>query len=430
MRIFIVAISVLAALTLQMFGDETKAAASVTIPSSNSSTETTDVFSLDLKEIAASLPSDSTVRLPSQIQIKQDERIQEQFSFKALSSSSEYGVSIQIFKYKPNSNCEQQQDSCLVGRITVTDKNIVDAVKEYQKYQDSAKIVSLKNNLSGYLLDDRLKNSTAAFSELAWQQDNQLYLISLKSEYSDNLLSVANSIIDAKPIQNQKLLASQIQEESRENTLIIPNRRPVLTTAEHLRKGEILTTIRTRRFLTSGTAQSDGLTDQPTIGISWGITDKLELTLDAQSVDNAGPARQGEFFAERINSQGRTNFFQERTLQAKYQIWQNENATQAISGVVAMSSGTSSRPYQFIDRNNILTEGLNRGASFSFELPYTITPNDTWQFTLSPKVAFLPENNALYYSKLPNSNSGSFGTSIGLASGISYTIKSQIDIMG
>lgn len=429
MRILSFSFSVLVAITLQVFADETKAVG-VTIPSSTSSTENTDFFSLDIKEIAAGLPFKSAIRLPSQIQIKQDDSSQDKYSFKTLSSSSEYGVSIQIFKFKPNSNCEQQKDSCLVGRISVTDKNNVDSVKEYSKYQDSAKNINLKNNLSGYLLNDKLQNDNTEFSQLVWQQDNQLYIVSLKPEYSENLVSIANSIIDAKPIQNQKLLASEIQEESRENTPIIPNRRPVLTTAEHLRKGEILTTIRTRRFLTPGDARSDGLTDQPTIGISWGVTDNLEITYDAQTVDNAGPGYQGEFKAQRINDVGRTNFFQERALQAKYRIWQNENATQAISGVVAMSSGTSSRPYNFVDKNGIRTEGFNRGASFSFELPYTITPNETWQFTLSPKVAFLPENNALYYSKLPISNSGSFGTSFGLASGISYRLNQRLILWG
>ncbi len=259
---------------------------------------------------------------------------------------------------------------------------------------------------------------------------------------STNSLSEASTLAD-KP-------QTEIEEPSN-NSLIIPSRRPVLTTAEQLRQGEILTTIRLRRFLTSGGDLNDGLTDQPTIGFTWGVTNNLELTLDAQTVDNSGPITQGDFNAQRVNRDlvtnrnAGTNVFQEFTLQAKQRLWQNENATQALGGVVAVSVGNGEalggvvavsvgnggRPFQFFnDNNEIIATGKNQQTVFSLELPYTITPDKNWQFTLSPKVAFLPEDNALYLTKLPLPNSGSFGTTFGLAGGVSYKLNSRLILWG
>lgn len=233
------------------------------------------------------------------------------------------------------------------------------------------------------------------------------------------------------------LIAENIQKNSQENrekvtknNLRISNSRPILTTAEHLRKGEILTSVRHRHFFSSGTAKSDGLTDQPTIGISWGITDNLELTFDVQTVDNAGPLYQGPYNAQRINDQGSTNFFQEWTLQAKQRIWQSQDGKQSLSGAIAASRGNDRRPYKFSDATGIVATGLNAQTVFSLELPYTIKPDGRWQFTVSPKIAFFPEEHALYLNRLPQQNSGSFGTTFGLAGAISYRLNPRLSLWG
>ncbi|MCJ8281602.1 MAG: hypothetical protein MJK14_17525, partial [Rivularia sp. ALOHA_DT_140] len=157
----------------------------------------------------------------------------------------------------------------------------------------------------------------------------------------------------------------------------------------------------------------------------------MELTFDAQTVDNSGPVRQGEFNAQRINPTGfGPNFFQEWTLQAKNRIWQNKKGTQALSGVFAASMGNADRPYRFSNRNGNASNGLNTEIVTSLELPFTVKPNKRWQFTVSPKVAFLPENNALYYNTAPINNPGSFGTVFGLAGGASYQLNPKLILWG
>ena len=226
---------------------------------------------------------------------------------------------------------------------------------------------------------------------------------------------------------------SQKQDEIIKNDLVIQNRQPIFTTADQLKQGEILTNLRYRHFFQSGTAEEDGLTGQPTIGITWGVTDDLELTFDAQTVDNAGPVRQGEFNAQRINPiGGGPNFFQEWTLQAKQRIWQNKKGTQAVSGDVAASMGNADRPFVFFKENRAkpVDNGLNTEIVTSLELPFTVKTDKRWQFTVSPKVAFLPKDNALYFNRAPISNPGSFGTVLGLAGGVNYQLNPRVMLWG
>lgn len=211
---------------------------------------------------------------------------------------------------------------------------------------------------------------------------------------------------------------------------ILRSRATILTTAHQLQRGEVLTFLRYRQSLPSGTAADVGLTGQPTFGFSWGVTDNLEVTFDAQTIDNSGPVEQGEFRGQRTTSTGSGNFFQEVTLQGKQRIWQSPSGREALSGAVAISRGV--RSYQFYDKNFVpLTEGDNKQDIVpSLELPFTHTTNGGSQFTISPKVVFLPEDNALYFRRPPVDDPGSFGTTVGLAAGASFPLNSRLVLWG
>ncbi|WP_086767670.1 hypothetical protein [Nostoc sp. 106C] len=403
------------------------------------STPTADIFTPYLKEIAASLSPSWVMRLPSHILL--DENLAgeaSKYSIKVATSSSKPSLTVNIF------SCKRQEVFCLVGIISASQIN-KDIETEFKQYQNIAKSVILNQNLKGYFLEAQKQNNPTDLSHLIWQQDNQFYQVSFRTKSQQKLLAIVNSMVEATPILSANglgeasALPSKAQAEIEElpkSSLVIPSRRLVLTTAEQLRQGEILTTIRQRRFLVPGGERRSGLTDQPTVGFSWGVTNNLELTLDAQTIDNSGPIKQGGFNAQRVNRNrdtnrnNGTNFFQEFTLQAKQRLWQSENATQALGGVIAVSVGNGGRPFQFFNDANIVATGKNQQTVFSLELPYTITPDENWQFTLSPKIAFLPEDNALYLTKLPLPNSGSFGTTFGLAGGVSYKLNSRLILWG
>jgi hypothetical protein len=210
---------------------------------------------------------------------------------------------------------------------------------------------------------------------------------------------------------------------------VLRSRPTVLTTAHHLQRGQILTNFRYRQSFPSGSASDVGLTGQPTFAISWGATDNLEITLDAQTVDNAGPGEQGDLLARRTTAEGSGNFFQELTLQAKQRIWENLEDNFALSGVLAVSRGI--RSYQFFNENGQLDSGSNtEELVVSLELPFTVQTDERWQFTLSPKVAFLPEDNALYFRRLPDNDDDSFGTTLGLAGAVSYQVNPRLILWG
>ena len=249
-----------------------------------------------------------------------------------------------------------------------------------------------------------------------------------------NLVEQTKSVplVQVSPDENADKEFSPTNDSVTPNTTsLLQSRQPVLTTADQLRQGEVITSFRYRQSFPSGTAASIGLTGQPTFGITWGVTNNLELTLDAQTVDNSGPVTQGPFNAQRINPDGTgPNFFQEFTLQAKQRLWQNEEGTQALSAVAAASLGNAGRPFRFFNANGPVSNGENQGVVTSLELPFTIRTHDRWQFTLSPKVAFLPDDNALYFNRLPINNAGSFGTTFGLAGGISYQLNRRLILWG
>lgn len=212
---------------------------------------------------------------------------------------------------------------------------------------------------------------------------------------------------------------------------ILRNRATVLNTAHHLRSGEILPSIRYRQSFPPGESEENGFTGQPTVGLSWGITDHLELTLDLQSIDTTNPKFQGDFEVIRTSPDGPSpNFLQEITLQLKQRLWESSTGTQALSLVGAISQGDAGRPMEFLQDGERVSTPENDGIIPSLELPFTVAPNERLQLTISPKVAFFPEEHALYLRRLPIEDSGSFGTTFGVAGGISYLVSPRFAVWG
>ncbi|MGC1392750.1 MAG: hypothetical protein WA828_00620 [Coleofasciculaceae cyanobacterium] len=384
------------------------------------STASVDIFTPYLDKIRDSLPPGLVIRLPSQVSLSDNfKAINSQYYLDISPQNTQPELLINIF------SCPEKSQSCFVGSLATRSKNSVNLKQELNNYNITSPSITLANNFQGYLLEE--PNSEQAVS-LIWEQDNQFYTVKLSAQERQNLIPIVNSVIQATPIQNlPETTSTKLTNPTRSP---LNSRQPILATADQLRQGEVLTTLRYRQSFPPGNDSQTGLTGQPTLGINWGVTNNLELTFDAQTVDNSGPVRQGPFLAQRINPDGTgPNFFQEFTLQAKQRIWQNETGTQALSGVVAASLGNAGRPYRFYQPTRAVANGQNNQIVTSLELPFTYKPTERLQFTLSPKVAFLPEDNALYFNILPLTNS-SFGTTFGLAGGVSYQINPRLLLWG
>lgn len=378
-----------------------------------------------LDKIRASLPPGTMIRVPSQVILSNNLKSKNnQYELEIYPSTAQSGLTISIF------SCPEKSQSCFLGSLATEGKNGLDIKQELTTYNTTAQPITLANNLQGYLLEEL---NTKGYSSVIWEQDKQLYTVRFTEQDRQNLLAIVNSVIEAAPIQS---LTQNVQETSLikpKKLTITPlnSRQPILATADQLRQGEVITSLRYRQSFPGGSDSQTGLTGQPTFAVGWGVTNNLELTFDAQTVDNSGPVRQGQFLAQRINPDGTgPNFFQEFTLQAKQRIWQNETGNQALSGVVAASLGNAGRPYRFYQPTRAVANGQNNKIVTSLELPYTYKPTDRLQFTLSPKVAFLPEDNALYFNRMPVANSGSFGTTFGLAGGVNYQLNPRLLLWG
>ena len=212
------------------------------------------------------------------------------------------------------------------------------------------------------------------------------------------------------------------------------SRHPMMPTAQHLRGGEVTFNVRNRLFFLPGSVEESGTGANPNIGFTWGVTDTLELTLEAQRVDPGSPQRQGSFLANR--NPDRDDFenklffeFQELALDIKQQIWQNDSQTQALSGVLSLAWG--SRPFSFRQEDGRLVEdGEQQGITPALQFPFTTTVNDKFRFTISPTVAFFNQRNALHLHQSPIDDPGSFGTTFGLGGALSYNITPDLILWG
>lgn len=372
------------------------------------------------QQISRSLPFGLTMRLPSAQWLNERLGAPGSQSIQIVPTTSKTSLKLDLFK------CPQQTAACFVGSVTA--RKSLEA-KELAQYQAAATPVTLAKNLRGYLLTTETPAGNES-SSLMWQQDEQYYTVTLPATAPrQQVVFLAAAIARSLPIHSLAQAPVPTAPENLRSPL--QTRAPILTTAEQLRQGEVLVNLRYRQSFPQGSAADTGLTGQPTLGATWGVTDNLELTLDAQTVDNSGPGRQGRFDVKRINIDNTSsNFFQEITLQGKQRIWENKSGTQALSGVVAASVGIQGRPYRFTEPNGaIAASGRNGGVAISLELPYTIAPSDRLQLTLSPKIAFFPDSNALYFTRPPASNAN-FGTAFGLAGGVTYQLLPRLLLWG
>ncbi|NJK51217.1 hypothetical protein HC931_26730 [Candidatus Gracilibacteria bacterium] len=250
------------------------------------------------------------------------------------------------------------------------------------------------------------------------------------SQLTDSSSTTENSTDTEQPNPTKPTLEEQpTPSEPSETTSESPLTRisPMQPTAEHLGQGEVVFNVRNRQFFLPNYV-SDDLLDAdtaayPNFGASWGITDNLEITFEFQKVDSASPSVQGDFIVTRDADQ-------EYTLELKQQFWRNDSDTLALSGVLSLSYGD--RTFDFRDREDgrLVEKRETDGLVVALQFPFTATVDERLRFTLSPTVAFFPEDSALFYANLPIENRGSFGTTFGFSSAISYRLGSRIILWG
>ncbi len=193
-----------------------------------------------------------------------------------------------------------------------------------------------------------------------------------------------------------------------------------LPTANHLQQGDVVFNVYNRLYFIPDSLANNATGAYPNVGVSWGVTDGLELTLEGQFVDSGNPYRQGEFQTNRLPDENAAR--SEVTLEAKQRFWQTSEQNLALSGVLSLSLGDRGARFTLPDGSFIASK-TDSSLIPAIALPFTAQLSERWQITLSPTVAFFNEDNALFLFRTPMDNPGSFGTTFGFSGSISYEIS-------
>lgn len=218
-------------------------------------------------------------------------------------------------------------------------------------------------------------------------------------------------------------IAEEVTEEYHLTTTPLAEQLFTQPTAKQLQQGELILNFDNRLYflpdLVAGGIDDDDTGINYNTGFVWGITDELQLALQFQHLDSNTPAKQGNFISERTENN-------EAAGELKYQLWQNANNTQALSGVVSASWGT--RGFRFVGEGRDV-EVNNRNVFVALAIPYTAEVANKWQFTISPTVAFFNDKNAAFFHRLPEEDT-EFGTVFGLTGAVAYEINPRLFLWG
>jgi uncharacterized protein YjbI with pentapeptide repeats len=199
-------------------------------------------------------------------------------------------------------------------------------------------------------------------------------------------------------------------------------------TAENLRTGEVVIQGTARTFFTSSFSnqgtKSNGTAFWPSIGARWGITNTSELSAAFYSFDPVSIPNQGAFKPTVLDSSVTYDF----AFEFKQKLWENTSKTLAASGVVSLA-GLTEPEFRFSSPTQNLSAKGN-GIVPALALPVTAKVTDRLSLTLSPTIAFFPDDSALFLHRLPLPNSGSFGTTFGLSGSASYLLTSRLLLWG
>ena len=196
--------------------------------------------------------------------------------------------------------------------------------------------------------------------------------------------------------------------------------------ARHLKQGDVTLNLYTRFFFIPNSVDRNATGAYPGFGVTWAISDTLELTLQGQFVDSGGPYKQDGFITNRQATENSAKG--EGVLEVKQQLWQQANL--GFSGVFSLDWADGG--YRFLNPQTLQTVANDKNPTLvpALKFPFTAKLDDRWLLTFSPTVAFFPESSALFLFRAPLENPGSFGTTLGFTGAFSYQLSPRVFIWG
>lgn len=174
------------------------AIAAIALPFSISLTalaEPDPIFLPHLSEIAELVPPGFPLRLPTQIRFSRFASIDPaKLIVRSFGSRSPLSLNVSLF------SCEGGQAPCFVGSVT-TERATPSAKAELDRLRTSGYPVTLRRDIRAYVIDGFAKNPPLPFSEIAWQQDDAVYLLNFQSGDKDGLIAMARSMVQSDALR-------------------------------------------------------------------------------------------------------------------------------------------------------------------------------------------------------------------------------------
>ena len=225
--------------------------------------------------------------------------------------------------------------------------------------------------------------------------------------------------LEALPSDDSPANPKQTEFEAKDSPLA--KRQFQFTTAEHLKRGELLFNAHQRFFFTSSPSSSEGTPFYSDLGLRFGITNDLEIAAALQIVDSASIDPIGF----NVSIDDSIDF----ALELKQKIWEDPAQKFAFSGAVSLSG----YPRSFGITNTVTgtrTRLDNDGIVPAVQLPFTAKVSDQLNVTVAPTVAFFQNDGAIFLPQLPVANPETFGTTFGLSGSVSYQLGSRALLWG
>ena len=153
------------------------------------------VFIPHIQDIQKNLPRGLAMRLPTEIPLSEPSDIEEsQVVVRVFPSETPESFTISLF------TCDRSPQPCLLGSFSVESKTNESAKRDLDRHQAIGEYMPLAANIEGYLIEGPRQNPAYAFSTLMWQQDNMIYTISFPASERENILLMAVSMAQEKPL--------------------------------------------------------------------------------------------------------------------------------------------------------------------------------------------------------------------------------------
>ncbi len=153
------------------------------------------IFLPHLSDIAELVPPGFPLRLPTQVRFSRFASVDPtKLIVKPFGSRTPLSLNVSLF------SCDSGKAPCFVGSVT-TERVTPAAKAELDRLRKTGYPVTLRRDIRAYVIDGFAKTPPLPFSEIAWQQDDAIYVLNFQSGDKDGLIAMARSMVQSEALR-------------------------------------------------------------------------------------------------------------------------------------------------------------------------------------------------------------------------------------